>query len=240
VILEVEPRTLHTLHAVPVMVLRTKRKIKLQESAGITLLRLDNEAAAPFLLVDVPLSPNEDGDACRSYLLKAGIATEGRPSRCFFRFPQEGQEIDKLKEGLETPDRLLAEARQYWQNWKPFEGKVSWQLPGRHGEFLVACACNLQQAREEKAGRMTFQVGPTVYRGLWVGDGNFILEAARYLGYDLPNPQNSLAGQPCQSQKLKIRLSEKDRRQKSRFQKTYPRHTPRPDDGKPPACRPAV
>jgi hypothetical protein len=117
-------------------------------------------------------------------LLKAGIATEGRPCRCFFRFPQEGQEIDKLKEGLETPDRLLAEAREYWQNWKPFEGKVSWQLLGRHGEFLVACARNLQQAREEKAGRITFQVGPTVYRGLWVVDGNFILEAARYLGYD--------------------------------------------------------
>ena len=184
VILEVEPRTLHTLQAVPVMVLSTKREIKLQESAGITLLRLDNEAAAPFLLVDVPLSPHEDGVVYRSYLLKAGIATEGRPSRCFFRFPQEGQEIDKLKEGLETPDRLLAEARQYWQNWKPFEGKVSWQLPGRHGEFLVACARNLQQAREEKAGRITFQVGPTVYRGLWVVDGNFILEAARYLGYD--------------------------------------------------------
>ena len=59
-----------------------------------------------------------------------------------------------------------------------------WQLPGRHGEFLVACARNIQQAREEKAGRLTFQVGPTVYRGLWVVDGNFILEAARYLGYD--------------------------------------------------------
>ena len=35
-----------------------------------------------------------------------------------------------------------------------------------------------------KKGRITFQVGPTVYRGLWVVDGNFILEAARYLGYD--------------------------------------------------------
>ena len=29
-----------------------------------------------------------------------------------------------------------------------------------------------------------FQVGPTVYRGLWIVDGNFLLEAARYLGYD--------------------------------------------------------
>ncbi|MGO8735975.1 MAG: hypothetical protein ACLQVM_24635 [Terriglobia bacterium] len=184
VILEVEPRTLHTLHAVPVMVLSTKREIKLQKSAGITLLRLDNESGPPFLLADVPLARHEDGVVYQSYVLETGIVAEGEPSRCFLRFPQEGQEIDNLKVGLETPDRLLTEARQFWQNWKPFEGKVSWQLPGRHGEFLVACARNLQQAREEKGGRITFQVGPTCYRGLWVVDGNFILEAARYLGYD--------------------------------------------------------
>jgi hypothetical protein len=184
VILEVQPRTLHARQAVPVVLVRTKGEIKLQESAGITLLRLDNDAGPPFLVVDVPLSLHEDGVVFRSYLLKAGIATEGKPYRCFFRFPQEGQEIDKLKEGLETPDRLLAEAREHWQNWKPFEGKIHWQLPRRHDEFLVACARNLQQAREEKGGKITFQVGPTVYRGLWVVDGNFILEAARYLGYD--------------------------------------------------------
>ena len=184
VILEVQPRALHARHAGPVVLVRTKREINLQVSDEISLLRLDNEAGPPLLLANVPLSRHEDGVVYRSYLLQAGIATEGRPFRCFFRFPQEGQEIDKLKEGLETPNRLLAEARQYWQNWKPFEGKVSWRLPGRHGEFLVACARNLQQAREEREGRTTFQVGPTVYRGLWVVDGNFILEAARYLGYD--------------------------------------------------------
>jgi hypothetical protein len=184
VILEVEPRTLHATRVAPVLVVRTKREIKLQESAGITVMRLDNEAGPPFLLANTPLSPHEDGAVFRSYLLKEGIAAEGRPYRCFFRFPQEGQAFDKLKQGLLTPDRLLAETREYWQNWKPSEGKVTWSLPGRYGEFLVACARNLQQAREEKGGRITFQVGPTVYRGLWVVDGNFILEAARYLGYD--------------------------------------------------------
>jgi hypothetical protein len=188
VIVEVRPRTFHARHAVPVVVVRTKREIKLHESPGITLLRLDNEAG-PFLLVDAPLSLHEDGAIYRSYLLKPGVAAEGKPYRCFFRFPQEGQEIDKLKEGLKTPASLLAEAREYWQNWRPFGGKVSWQIQGRRGEFLVACARNLQQAREEKGGRITFQVGPTVYRGLWVVDGNFILEAARYLGYDMEAQQ---------------------------------------------------
>ena len=184
VMLEVEPRTVHAAQVVPVVVVRTKRETKLEASAGITLLRLDNEAGPPFLLADVPLSLHEDGAVYQSYQPRASIAAEGKPFRCFFRFPQEGQEISQLKGGLETPDRLLAETREYWQNWQPFEGEVKWRLPARQGEFLVACARNLQQAREEKAGRMTFQVGPTVYRGLWVVDGNFILEAARYLGYD--------------------------------------------------------
>ncbi len=184
VILQVEARSAHSERAVPLVVVKTKREIKLQPSAGITLLRLDRDAGPPFLVADSPLSPHEDGAIFRSYLLKTVTAAEGRRSRCFFRFPQEGQGIDKLKEGLETPDRLLAEARDDWQNWAPSEAGVRWQLPGRRGEFLVACARNLQQAREEKAGRTTFQVGPTVYRGLWVVDGHFILEAARYLGYN--------------------------------------------------------
>jgi hypothetical protein len=184
VILEVEPRTLHAVRAVPLMVVRTKRDTKLDTSAGITLLCLDNQAGPPFLLANAPLSLHEDAVVYRSYQLRAGIAAEGKPFRCFFRFPQEGQEIGQIRGGIEAPDRLLAEAREYWQNWQPFEGEVKWRLPARRGEFLVACARNLQQAREEKAGRITFQVGPTVYRGLWVVDGNFILEAARYLGYD--------------------------------------------------------
>jgi len=184
VILTVEPRTLHATRVVPVVLVRTKREIKLQAFGGATLLRLDNESGPPFLLADAPFSLHEDGALFKSYQLKASVSTEGEPYFVFLRFPQEAQEIEHLNEGLGTPDRLLAEARELWQNWAPFEGEVKWQVPERHGEFLVACARNLQQAREEKEGRTAFQVGPTVYRGLWVVDGNFILEAARYLGYD--------------------------------------------------------
>ncbi len=184
VILEIEPRTLHDTRVAPVVIVRTKREIKAQQSAGVTVLRLDNESGPPFLVADTSLSPHQDGAVFRSYQLKEGIAREGRPYRCFMRFPQEGQDIDKLSAGLLTPPLLLAEARDYWNSWNCSEGNVAWRLPGRHGEFLVACARNMQQAREVKEGRITFQVGPTVYRGLWVVDGNFILEAARYLGYD--------------------------------------------------------
>lgn len=184
VILEVTPRTLHSLHAVPLIILHTKHDITVTRSSTGTTLQLDNNSAVPFVVSDSVLTPHLNGVVWRSYALKANVAADGRPFRCFFRFPQEGQDSEKLNGGLRDPDDLLEEARQYWQNWRPFEGNVSWQLPDRYSEFLVACARNIQQARAKKAGKVTFQVGPTVYRGLWIVDGNFILEAARYLGYD--------------------------------------------------------
>ena len=41
---------------------------------------------------------------------------------------------------------------------------------------------NIWQAREIKDGLPAFQVGPTVYRNLWIVDGAFLLEAATILG----------------------------------------------------------
>jgi hypothetical protein len=184
VILEIEPRTAHSLTVVPLVILKAKPEVRIQVTPEATILRLDQEKAAPFLISSVPLTRSQVGGVQSSCQMRPAVSTEGSPFRCILRFPQEGQDVDKLKEGLAAPDHLLAEARDYWLNWKPFDGKVSMQFPGPHGDFLVACARNIQQAREVKAGKLTFQVGPTVYRGLWVVDGNFLLEAARYLGYD--------------------------------------------------------
>lgn len=115
--------------------------------------------------------------------LPHGEASEQISARYFVRLPQENQSAETLREHLPNADVLLAESREYWRNWKPF-GTTNWSFPGRHGEFLTACARNIQQAREVKNDRLVFQVGPTQYRGLWIVDGNFLLEAARYLGYD--------------------------------------------------------
>ena len=41
---------------------------------------------------------------------------------------------------------------------------------------------NIWQAREIENGMTAFQVGPTCYRGLWIVDGAFLLEAATMLG----------------------------------------------------------
>jgi hypothetical protein len=116
--------------------------------------------------------------------LAHGEARPEKSLRYLVRFPQEGQSLEQLAPAfVDDPDALLAASRDYWKRWQPFES-VRWSYPERHGEFLTACARNIQQAREQKDGRLVFQVGPTVYRGLWIVDGNFLLEAARYLGYD--------------------------------------------------------
>lgn len=51
-------------------------------------------------------------------------------------------------------------------------------------DLLTACARNMLQAREIEDGLPVLHVGPTIYRGLWLVDGHFLLEAARYLGWD--------------------------------------------------------
>jgi len=59
--------------------------------------------------------------------------------------------------------------------------------------LLDSCIRNIYQAREIKDGLPIFQVGPTCYRGLWVVDGAFILEAMTYLG----RGQEARAGIPA-------------------------------------------
>jgi hypothetical protein len=114
--------------------------------------------------------------------LEHGIATADQPLRYLFRIAQKNSSgpIDSAV----SPGTLLNEVRAWWRSWHAFGGSVDWSLPGPNGEFLVACARNIQQAREVKDGMLVFEVGPTVYRGMWIVDGNFLLESARYLGYD--------------------------------------------------------
>jgi hypothetical protein len=177
VIIEVRPRTAARVYAVPVVEVHAKREIGAKAEGTGSAVFLEG-SATPLLVSDMPLSGRN------AFTLPEGAAEASRPLCRFVRLPQEGQPAERLRDGLAAPDSLLDETRAYWRNWRPFGGAVAWQLPGRYGEFLHACARNILQAREMKDGRLTFQVGPTVYRGLWVVDGHFILESARYLGYD--------------------------------------------------------
>ena len=182
VIFEVRPRSRRSIYAQPVARVRTKSDLAVMRSGAASAVTLGG-AASPFLVSNAPLRHRDTG---AGFVLSAEPrqATGDSPLRLFFRFPQQGQSIDRIKAGLAEPDALLEEARRFWRGWSPFQPGVSWELTGRYYEFLIACARNIMQAREVRNGRLTFQVGPTVYRGLWVVDGHFLLEAARYLGYE--------------------------------------------------------
>jgi hypothetical protein len=84
------------------------------------------------------------------------------------------------------PTVMLAEwarkrARKYWEKLDLPYGRV--EVPDAGVQALLDSAIrNIYQAREIKNGLPAFQVGPTCYRGLWVVDGSFLLEAMTYLG----------------------------------------------------------
>ena len=67
VILEVEPRIEHKLAAVPLVILKTKREVKLQSTPEGAVLRLDNEQAPPFLLSDKSFARPQVGGVQMTY-----------------------------------------------------------------------------------------------------------------------------------------------------------------------------
>jgi hypothetical protein len=72
-------------------------------------------------------------------------------------------------------------AARYWHSLDLPYQHIS--LPDAAMQALLdSCIRNIYQAREVKDGLPVFQVGPTCYRGLWVVDGAFILEAMTVLG----------------------------------------------------------
>jgi hypothetical protein len=72
--------------------------------------------------------------------------------------------------------------RQFWLGFR--EHRLAIEIPDAAVmDMIASCARNIMQAREVKDGLPVFQVGATIYRGLWVVDGHFMLECAHYLGY---------------------------------------------------------
>ncbi|HXX00248.1 MAG TPA: hypothetical protein VEJ00_03465, partial [Candidatus Acidoferrales bacterium] len=186
VLLSIKSKT-GSVAVVPKIHIRTWEKIELESYTTPTATVSTHGSTSPLL---VAAQLNNNSGTCMLWeeegftvYLPHGEATEEMEARYFVRLPQENQSAVTLQQHLPEADMLLAESREFWSKWKP-SSATEWSYPGRHGEFLTACARNIQQAREVKDGQLVFQVGPTIYRGLWIVDGNFLLEAARYLGYD--------------------------------------------------------
>ncbi len=91
-------------------------------------------------------------------------------------------------EGIADWPKTVADARAareaavaYWQSVALPFSRI--EVPDAGIQALVDSSIrNIWQAREIKKGLPAFQVGPTCYRGLWIVDGAFLLEAATILG----------------------------------------------------------
>jgi hypothetical protein len=92
-----------------------------------------------------------------------------------------GRNAGDLPVDLTRAESLRRKAERFWQTAALPYDRLAVPDPGV--QALVDSAIrNIYQAREIKKGLPAFQVGPTCYRGLWVVDGSFLLEAMTYLG----------------------------------------------------------
>ncbi|MGD0261020.1 MAG: hypothetical protein ABSD29_14490 [Verrucomicrobiota bacterium] len=82
---------------------------------------------------------------------------------------------------LAQAESLRGKAERFWQTAPLPYDRI--EIPDAGVQALLDSSIrNIYQAREIKKGLPAFQVGPTCYRGLWVVDGSFLLEAMTYLG----------------------------------------------------------
>jgi hypothetical protein len=92
-----------------------------------------------------------------------------------------GRDAAGVPVDLAHAESLRRKAERFWQTAPlPYDHI---EVPDAGVQALLDSSIrNIYQAREIKKGLPAFQVGPTCYRGLWVVDGSFLLEAITYLG----------------------------------------------------------
>jgi hypothetical protein len=86
--------------------------------------------------------------------------------------------IKNPQESILRLQEIRGDIIDYWENKSPVPfGHIS--IPDQGIQDLIDGSLrNIWQAREIFDGKISFQVGPTCYRGLWIVDGSFLLETA--------------------------------------------------------------
>jgi hypothetical protein len=109
------------------------------------------------------------------------IAVPAGKTRAFFVLYSSGEPIINEPATLEEAYACRDQAVNYWESINLPYGRIEVPDPGIQS-LIDSAIRNIWQAREIKKGLPAFQVGPTCYRGLWIVDGAFLLEAATILG----------------------------------------------------------
>jgi hypothetical protein len=123
----------------------------------------------------------EENDSTRGVIQLESLTIPAGKTETFLVLYSGGDKIvlepATVEQALASRDRAVA----YWQKVALPYGRV--QVPDAGIQALIDSSIrNIWQAREVKDGLPAFQVGPTCYRGLWIVDGAFLLEAATILG----------------------------------------------------------
>ena len=122
----------------------------------------------------------EEQDSRRIIQLEQLTVPAGQSAEFFVLYSGGGHIVTEpgtIEQALASRDRAVA----YWEKSPLPFGRV--QVPDPSIQALVDSSIrNIWQAREIKQGLPVFQVGPTCYRGLWIVDGAFLLEAAAMVG----------------------------------------------------------
>jgi hypothetical protein len=127
------------------------------------------------MLADEPAAKPQHAVQLETLTLKPGGTAE------FFVLYSAGGSIVIAPTTIEQARAARERALQYWQDAPLPYGRI--EVPDAGIQALVDSSIrNIWQAREIKKGLTAFQVGPTCYRGLWIVDGAFLLEAATILG----------------------------------------------------------
>lgn len=129
--------------------------------ARVTVVGNDANQAGTMKLAPMTLAP---GQTVRFALVYCG-----------------GETVDASPMTIDAVLRAREQAEGYWRKADLPYGRVTVPDAGIQG-LLDSAVRNIWQAREIKKGLPAFQVGPTCYRGLWIVDGSFLLEAATMLG----------------------------------------------------------
>jgi hypothetical protein len=122
----------------------------------------------------------------------SSMDTNGKDN--IFTFPQVMLTPDESKEYVisihsnaegfvwtsDEAKKALENAKLFWSNLDLPYNVIEIPDEEMQAQFDGALR-NIYQAREIKNGLPSFQVGPTMYRGLWIVDGSFILEAITML-----------------------------------------------------------
>jgi len=124
--------------------------------------------------------PLEEKGTRRLLPLETITLDPGQSSEFFLLYSAGGTILNEpatLAAARQSRDRAM----EFWARAPLPFGRV--QVPDRGVQALVDSSIrNIWQAREIKRGLPVFQVGPTCYRGLWIVDGAFLLEAAAMVG----------------------------------------------------------